>query len=197
MGHIERKQREKEATKQLILDAANKIAAAEGWGAVTIRKIAQEIEYTPPIVYEYFENKDNLLQEIVKNGFRTLHEKFEEERQSETDPRVILMKLSLIHWEFAFENEELYHLMFSLERPVHDEETMTRFFAIKKLFMQLTAKEEDEVLEIIFNWICLKNGTISTYMKMKLPPPPEIVKKHREPREVYISFIERFLNSIT
>jgi Transcriptional regulator len=196
MGHLERKQRDKEANRQKILDAARKIAATEGWTAVTIRKIATEIEYTPPIVYEHFENKDDLLQEIIKSGFRDLHLNFTEERKWETDPRALILKLSLNHWDFAFQNQELYQLMFSLERPVHDQEMLARFFEIKELFVQLTGKQEDEVLEIIFNWMCLKNGTISSFMKMKMPPPPEIVKSYRESREVYIGFIERFLTSI-
>ncbi|MDP4269624.1 MAG: TetR/AcrR family transcriptional regulator [Bacteroidota bacterium] len=196
MGHVERKQRDKEANRQKILDAARKIAASEGWAAVTIRKIATEIEYTPPIVYEHFENKEDLLHEIIKSGFRELHHKFTEERQAETDPKALIMKLSLNHWDFAFQNQELYQLMFSLERPMHDQEMLARFFEIKELFMQLTGKNEDDVLEIIFNWMCLKNGTISSFMKMKMPPPPSIVKTYREPREVYIGFIERFLNSI-
>jgi AcrR family transcriptional regulator len=46
MSHIERRQKEKEEIKQSILDAARKIAAEEGWNALTIRKIADEIEYT-------------------------------------------------------------------------------------------------------------------------------------------------------
>ncbi len=196
MGHIERKQRVKEETKSRILEAALKIAAEEGWGSVTIRKIAQQIEYTPPIVYEYFKNKDDLLNEIVKDGFRTLHSQFEEERELEKDPKRLLMKLSLIHWKFAFENEELYQIMFSLERPVHDEEALARFFAIKELFMKLTGENEDDVMEIIFNWICLINGTISAFMKMKMPPPDHVKVIH-EPRDVFIGFIYRFLNSIT
>lgn len=197
MGHIERKQREKEANRQRILDAARKIAATEGWGALTIRKIASQIEYTPPIVYEHFKNKEDLLQEIIKAGFRELHEKFTRERQSETDPKVLIMTLSLNYWDFAFDNQELYQLMFSLERPEHDQEMLARFFEIKELFVQVTGKNEDDVLEIIFNWICLKNGTISSFMKLKMPPPPEIVKNYREPREVYIGFINRFLASIS
>ncbi len=196
MGHIERKQREKEATRQRILDAALRIASAEGWSSLTIRKIAQAIEYTPPIVYEYFRNKEDLLHEIIESGFRELHTKFEEERKLESDSSALLMKLSLIHWDFAFQNEELYQIMFSLERPMRDEEALARFFTIKELFMKLSGKNEDDVMEIIFNWFCLINGTISAFMKMKMPPP-EHVKVQLVPRDVYIGFIQRFLKSIT
>ncbi len=58
MSSIERKIRQKENLREGILQAAKKIAVNEGWQAVTIRKIADEIEYTPPIVYEHFANKE-------------------------------------------------------------------------------------------------------------------------------------------
>ena len=77
MSHIERRLRAKEETKQSILAAARKIAGKEGWQAVTIRKIADEIEYTPPIVYEYFENKEALFKELIYFGFRLMHKDIE------------------------------------------------------------------------------------------------------------------------
>ena len=83
MNHVERKLREKEKIKQNILDAARDIAAKEGWHAVTIRKIANKIEYTPPIVYEHFENKEDLFKELIYMGFRLLKKEFEKARQSE------------------------------------------------------------------------------------------------------------------
>ena len=107
MSYIERRQKEKEDIKQSILEAARKIAAKEGWHALTIRKIADEIEYTPPIVYEYFENKEDLIREIIDAGFVKLGKEISAARQSETDPHKLLMKLSLIHWDFAFNNVEL------------------------------------------------------------------------------------------
>ncbi len=56
MGHIERKKREQQITRNSILKAALDIANAEGWQAVTIRKISESIEYTTSIVYSHFEN---------------------------------------------------------------------------------------------------------------------------------------------
>ncbi len=196
MGHIERKQREKEEIRQRILDTASQIVAKDGWDAVTIRKIAQSIEYTPPIVYEHFENKDALLLEIIKGGFIDLHQKFKIERENDSNAKRLLIKLSLIHWGFAFENVKLYQLMFSLERPMHDQEMLVRFFEIRELFRELTGKPESEIPEIIFNWICLISGTISAFMKVKQIDSSEFCPVYRDPKEIYISFIERFLESL-
>ena len=131
MGCVERKQREKEQVRQSILDAALKIAVEEGWHALTIRKIADAIEYTPPIVYEHFENKEELIQELFLSGFRELQKGYDLKNQSETDPKKIIMSLSLNHWDFAFKHKDLYQLMFSLERPIPNEEIKTGIRLIK------------------------------------------------------------------
>ena len=58
MGIRERRERAKQDMKQNILGAAREIAAQEGWQAVTIRKVAELVEYSPPTLYEYFDSKD-------------------------------------------------------------------------------------------------------------------------------------------
>jgi len=196
MGHIERKLREKEAVRQRILDSALNLVIADGWDAVTIRKIAKEIEYTPPIVYEHFENKGDLQLEVIKRGFEKLYRKFKSEVGKETNSKVLLLKMSLVHWDFAFQNKKLYQLMFSLELPDHDSEMLSRFFEIRDLFSRFTGKAEHEVPEIIFNWICLITGTISAFMKLEHPVSQDFCTVCREPREIYVSFIERFLSGL-
>ena len=87
MSHLERRLKDKGEMKQSILDAARKIAGKEGWQAVTIRKIVDEIEYTPPIVYEYFENKEALFKELIYFGFHMVHKDIEKAKQNESDPK--------------------------------------------------------------------------------------------------------------
>lgn len=192
MGCVERKQREKELVRQSILDAALKIAVAEGWHALTIRKIADAIEYTPPIVYEHFENKEELIQELFLSGFRELQKGYDLKNQSETDPKKIIMSLSLNHWDFAFKHKDLYQLMFSLERPIPNEEMKTGIRLIKNVFMQLANNDEHLAQELMFNWMCLQSGVISTIIKKALPPG----LSKTQPRDLFKSVIERFLNSI-
>lgn len=192
MGCVERKQREKEQVRQSILDAALKIAVEEGWHALTIRKIADAIEYTPPIVYEHFENKEELIQELFLSGFRELQKGYDLKNQPESDPKKIIMSLSLNHWDFAFKHKDLYQLMFSLERPIPNEEMKTGILLIKNVFMQLANKDEQLSQELMFNWMCLQSGVISTIIKKALPPG----LSKTQPRDLFKSVIERFLNSI-
>ncbi|MEL6653646.1 MAG: helix-turn-helix domain-containing protein [Bacteroidota bacterium] len=58
----------KEKNREAIMEAALEIAREESWEKVTIRKIADRILYTPPIVYEHFKNKDDLLKQLVERG---------------------------------------------------------------------------------------------------------------------------------
>ena len=192
MSHIERRQKEKEEIKQSILDAARKIAAEEGWNALTIRKIADEIEYTPPIVYEYFENKEDLIRELIDAGFVKLGKEISVARQSETDPHKLLMKLSLIHWDFAFNNVELYQIMFSLERPTPNEEMLSVINIIEKTFLDLTDYNKELLHEIVFDWICLIQGAISIAIKTSTIPHLE----EKDPRDIFINMIDRFINRL-
>lgn len=191
MSHIERRQKEKEEVKQKILEAAQKIASKDGWNAVTIRKIADEIEYTPPIVYEYFESKEDLIREIVFSGFTKLSKEFIAARESETDPKKILEILSMVHWDFAFANKELYQLMFHLEKPMANEEMHESRKFIEETFLKLL-NEREALFEVMFSWMCIVNGAISVVMKF----PNMHHLKGRDPKELYKSMIRRFVNSL-
>lgn len=193
MSHIERRLKDKEEMKQSILDAARIIAGKEGWQAVTIRKIADEIEYTPPIVYEYFENKEALFKELIYLGFRMMHKDIEKAKQSESDPKKLLFNIGLICWDFAFNNTDLFQLMFSLERPTPSEEMVYFFCLTESIFMELSKNNKVFSQDLLLSWICLNHGAISVLMQ--LPPlPPHFIKK--DPRERYISIIQRFISSI-
>ncbi|MDR3627944.1 MAG: TetR/AcrR family transcriptional regulator [Ignavibacteriaceae bacterium] len=193
MTHIERKQREKEEIRQNIINAAIKIAANEGWHSVTIRKIADMIEYTPPIVYEYFENKDDLMKEIVYVGFDILNVGFESARKNEINSKEFLKAISLRQWNFAKENRELFQLMFSLERVVPNEKMKRQFELIEKCFHELAKNDEELVMEYMTNWVCLIQGAISVLLMLKLPPPKD---RTIDEEAFFIKMIERFLNSI-
>ena len=74
MGIAERKLRQKEEVRASILRAASKLVEKEGWQALSIRKIADAIEYSVPVIYDHFENKEALLLEFTKRGFQRLNE---------------------------------------------------------------------------------------------------------------------------
>jgi AcrR family transcriptional regulator len=72
MGIKERQERDREATRRSILDAARELFVNEGYQNVSIRKIAERIEYSPAAIYGYFPSKDDIFFALADEGFRLL-----------------------------------------------------------------------------------------------------------------------------
>jgi AcrR family transcriptional regulator len=72
MGIKERQERDREAVGRAILDAARDLFTSEGYQQVSIRKIAERIEYSPAAIYGYFPSKDDIFFALAEEGFRLL-----------------------------------------------------------------------------------------------------------------------------
>jgi AcrR family transcriptional regulator len=114
MASKDRILRLKEETRCNILDAALQIVKQEGWKALSMRKIADVIEYTAPIIYEYFSNKDAILLELTRQGYLKLAKELKEARDRHRLPAKQLEDMWLSYWNFAFANKELYQGMFGI-----------------------------------------------------------------------------------
>ena len=75
MGTKERQDRERQAVTASILSAARDLFVAEGYQSVSIRKIAERIEYSPAAIYSYFPGKDDIFLALAAEGFHLLDEK--------------------------------------------------------------------------------------------------------------------------
>jgi AcrR family transcriptional regulator len=114
MASKDRIQRLKEETRSNILSAALQIVKEDGWQALSMRKIADVIEYTAPIIYEYFANKEAILLELTRKGFLLLSKDLQEAKDKYTSPADQLEAMWLAYWNFAFANKELYQVMFGI-----------------------------------------------------------------------------------
>ena len=72
MGITERREREREEVRRKILDAARDLFASEGYDRVTMRGIADTIEYSPTTIYNHFEDKDDLVHSLCSEDFAKL-----------------------------------------------------------------------------------------------------------------------------
>jgi AcrR family transcriptional regulator len=115
MASKDRILRLKEETRNNILHAALAIGKNEGWQALSMRKIADMIEYTAPIIYEYFDNKDAILSELTCKGFAHLSERMEKAKAKHRLPGKQLEAMWMAYWNFAFEEKEYYQLMLGVE----------------------------------------------------------------------------------
>src|ERR1700739_2245459 len=64
-----RRARERAARRQLIVDTARQVAEAEGWDAVTTRRLSTEIEYSQPVLYKHFSGMDQVAAALATVGF--------------------------------------------------------------------------------------------------------------------------------
>ena len=84
----------------------------EGWQSLSIRKIADAIEYSVPVIYDHFENKEAILFEFGKEGFRMLAKKISEAKGKKDDPAEQLKLMANAFWDFALRYKEHYQLMY-------------------------------------------------------------------------------------
>jgi AcrR family transcriptional regulator len=111
----DRRQREHQEKRHQILAAARQIALEEGWRNVTLRKIAERIEYTHPALYSFFKDKDDLLLALLQEGFKQLEAEMSAALDRATGPVDGLQKISAAYLGFAAGNAELYQVMYGLD----------------------------------------------------------------------------------
>src|SRR5580704_17673631 len=111
MGIPERKEKQKLEIKKQILEASMKLFVEEGFEHVTIRKIADLIEYSPTTVYLYFKDKDEILFQLHDMGFMKMRE-MNENLAGIENPLLRLHKMGENYIQFGLQNPEFYDLMF-------------------------------------------------------------------------------------
>jgi len=108
---LERREREKQELRVKILDAARALFVKHGYESVTMRKIAERIEYSPTAIYLHFKDKETLIGELCRHDFRAFGERFLELTKV-ADPIERLKKAGWAYLDFAVEHPQQYQLMF-------------------------------------------------------------------------------------
>ncbi len=116
MGSKERREREREKLRGRILDAARELFAAEGYEAVTMRKIAQRIEYSPTAIYLHFKDKRAVMRALCDTDFLALAGQFHRVAAI-ADPIERIRAAGRAYAAFAFAHPNHYRLMFMTAHP--------------------------------------------------------------------------------
>ncbi|HEX8278238.1 MAG TPA: helix-turn-helix domain-containing protein [Segetibacter sp.] len=112
MGIAERKIRQKENVRASILKAAWQLVEQEGWQALSIRKIAEAIEYSAPVIYDHFANKEAIMLEFTRQRFQLLNGELSKAKNRFLNPEQQIEAMAYNYWDFAFKNKEYYKLMY-------------------------------------------------------------------------------------
>jgi AcrR family transcriptional regulator len=169
MGSKERIARLKEDTRKNILDAALEIVKEEGWQSLSMRKIADKIEYTAPIIYEYFENKEGILLELTRQGYVILHQNIKKSMNKEAEAAEQLEAMWIAYWNFAFDHKELYQLMYGVEmnccylkKSLAEAEQANKLFSdVIKEVMTAAHPDEELVCRKFYTFWSVIHGLIS------------------------------------
>lgn len=133
VGIKQRRERERQATYQAILQAALEIASENTWEAVTIRRVAERIEYSPSAIYKYFEDKEAILFALLRQGFQQQWAALERISAQERNPSARLLQIAAAYWDFAWHHPTLYQLMFDLKGKVREvEEAKAAFLVVRR-----------------------------------------------------------------
>jgi AcrR family transcriptional regulator len=114
MGVSERKQRLRDEREGRIVDAARQVAEREGWGAVTIRRLADEIEYSQPVLYTHYANREAIVAAVAVHGFVEITKVLRDAVQGAREPVEAATRAADAYLTFAAEHPALYEAMFVL-----------------------------------------------------------------------------------
>ncbi len=125
MSIADRKGRQRAERESRIVAAARVIAEREGWGAVTVRRLAEEIEYSQPVLYSHFENRDAIVAAVAIEGFREIATTLGESVGRSTGRRA-LERAAMAYLDFAVSQPALYEAMFVLPTDLRFADARTR-----------------------------------------------------------------------
>ena len=110
----EKRQQLRAERERRIVDAARDIAAGEGWDAVTIRRLSDEIGYSQPVLYTHFASKQAIVGAVALDGFRELTRLLRDANRGGVEPAESLRCVAEAYLRFAAARPSLYEAMFSL-----------------------------------------------------------------------------------
>ena len=113
MATEDRRTRERAARRRLIVDTARRLAEAEGWDAVTTRRLSSEIEYSQPVLYKHFSGMDQVAAAVALDGFGALGRQLQAARADAATPADALTRMACAYLDFARDNAAVYDAMFS------------------------------------------------------------------------------------
>ncbi len=119
MGVKERREREKSETRDKILDAARELFVTEGYEGVSMRRVAEKIEYSPTAIYVHFADKQDLFHELCHQDYARLAEVFQSSAMS-TDPMERLRQIGKTYVAFGVRYPNHYRFMFMTPHPAHE-----------------------------------------------------------------------------
>lgn len=169
-----RREEDIENFKTKVLDTAILLMREKkDWGQVSVNKIANIIRYTPPNIYHYFKNKDDIKYHLSHRGSTIIGAKLRKvEKKNFKDNRNKLYQMGLQFWVFSVEHEELYDLMFhTRQKKLELDLILENIEILKETIKSINPKikSKDESFQVYQGFHSLIHGFISIRMNNRIP----------------------------
>ena len=170
----DRRERERAARRRLIITTARRLAEAEGWDAVTTRRLSTEVEYSQPVLYKHFAGMEQLADAVAIDGFGELGDVIRAARPDTGTAADNLARVAQAYVEFARDNPAVYDAMFArattLRFAAQDTPPqLTAAFAELRQAVDLVGGEQDaDALTEVF-WAAL-HGLVTLTRTGRLRP---------------------------
>ena len=156
----DRRERERASRRQLIVTTARRLAEAEGWDAVTTRRLSTEIEYSQPVLYKHFTGMEQIADAVAIDGFDELANALRTARSGAGEARDAMTRIADAYLDFARDNPAVYDAMFTRTTTLHfgAEDTppqLTAAFAELRQAVVLVADEQDADMLTEVLWAAL------------------------------------------
>ena len=109
----DRRERERAARRRLIITTARRLAEAEGWDAVTTRRLSTEVEYSQPVLYKHFAGMEQLADAVAIDGFGELADVLRVAGSDTDAAGDVLARVARAYLDFARDNPAVYDAMFA------------------------------------------------------------------------------------
>lgn len=139
MAIKDRHDRERAAVRDAILHAARELFVSEGYRTVSMRKIAERIEYSPAAIYGYFASKDEIFFALAEEGFRMMQQAARDAVAGHDDPLAAMREVFWAYYRFARNQPQYFELMF-VDRSVPQITDVERFSVLAEMWHDGTAR---------------------------------------------------------
>jgi AcrR family transcriptional regulator len=177
MATEDRRARERAARRQLIVDTARQVAEAEGWDAVTTRRLSTEIEYSQPVLYKHFSGMDQVAAAVAIDGFAELARELRAAGTQAETPTDALTRIARGYLDFARDNPAVYDAMFTgrttlrFAEPDTPPELVDAFGGLREVMSSIAGEADADTLAEVF-WAAL-HGLVSLGRGGRLRPTHE------------------------
>jgi AcrR family transcriptional regulator len=177
MATEDRRARERAARRQLIVDTARQVAEAEGWDAVTTRRLSTEIEYSQPVLYKHFSGMDQVAAAVAVDGFAELARLLGAGRTDAETPYDGMARIARGYLDFARDNPAVYDAMFTGRTTLHfaqaetPPELVAAFGGLREAVSLIAGEADADTLTEVF-WAAL-HGLVSLSRGGRLRPEYE------------------------